>query len=287
VTSEPGYGSILSIENVPVVLIEAYIDESGTGDSDPVYCLAGYLLRPGHHVEMSRKWKRELDRYELNYFHMTDCANFQHCEPYKTLGRAKCTTLATSLIGIIKQHCLQGFAVCFSPRFYTPYKDQNIQSQNPYAYSVTIVQYEVQRLIKQIGHKGSVNYIFEAGHSNQKQARLVLDKLHDDAKKEEFVFGSSFQNKLEAPLLQSADILAWHCQKYVKRKMNGQIVRADFRSLLRLPHHIYHFANDFDGAGLKRPQTTKIVLDEYPADDSPLIENFIKAVYLFDRPEPR
>lgn len=284
-TSEYRFLQATHPSNVIVVLIEAYIDESGTGDSDPVHCLAGYLLKLGHGPEMARKWKRELDRYGIEFFHMTDCAAYERCEPYKSLGRNKCIRLATALIKLIKRHCYEGFAVCFSPQFYSAYDDKHIQSTNQYANSVGVMHHHIQACLKNIGHDGAVSYVFEAGHRHQRQARAVLDRLHDDAELENISFSSSFQNKREAILLQAADILAWHCQTYIKRKIRGNNVRADFKSLLEIPHRIYHFSN-LHRDGLKDPGTTAITVDFYPELEAPSIEGLIKAIYLLDEPIP-
>ena len=267
-----------------LVLVEAYIDETGTNDGDPVHCLAGYIIKPGQGLEMARKWQIVLRRYGLPFFHMTDCAAYEHCEPYKTLGRDECIKLATTLIKLIKRYCLSGFAVCFSPKFYSVYKDNNIQSQEPYAFSVGLVHSHIQATLREFGHEGDVSYIFEA-KQKLKQSRLVLDRLYDDAEKNGIIFSSSFQPKSQAALLQAADILAWHCQTYIKRKIKGCKVRADFRSLLDIPHLIYHFSNPFED-GVKNPDITVIALDRFPGDDAESIQGMIKVIYEMDLPIP-
>lgn len=286
--NEPHSAEQRLLQSVPsespiLVLIEAYMDESGTGDNDVAHVLAGYLIKPNQGMEMSRKWRRVLDRYDLPFFHMTDCAAYEQCEPYKSLGREKCIKLATALIKLIKKHCSIGFAVCFSPRFYTLYAGPGSVPDNPYSFSVSTAHDFIQSYVSNAGLSGELSYIFEAGHAKQRHARAVLDVLEDRAEANGTPFTSSFLRKMDAPLLQAADILAWHCQTYIKGRLEGRRVRADFRSLCEIPHEIYHFGNGFRN-GTKEHDLTRVMIDPSPQDENPTIRNNILAIYKLDCP---
>lgn len=57
-----------------VVLIEAYFDESGTHDGSPVMVIGGFLIESEEARKLELAWKVMLDRYGIEFFHMTDCA---------------------------------------------------------------------------------------------------------------------------------------------------------------------------------------------------------------------
>jgi len=260
------------------VLIEAYMDESGTGSDDAVHCLAGYLVKPDQATAMSLEWQDVLDQHDLPFFHMTDCASYEVCEPYKSLGREKCIGLATNLIEIIKDYCFYGFAVCFSPKFYAVYEDPTYKTTDPYGFSVAFVNGVIQSGIEKIKYPGNVAYFFEAGHAHQRFGREVLDRLVGSNDKTN-VSSYSFQKKQDAILLQAADILAWHCNTYIKRKMKGLPIRKDFQSMLQIPHDIWHLTNAYKD-GVRDTRMTALVPDMQASADTPGMTRKIQGIYL-------
>ena len=264
-----------------IVLIESYVDESGTDPDDLAHVLAGYIIKPDHGLKMAMKWKAVLRKYDIPYFHMTDCAHYTHCEPYKSLGREKCINLAAELIWLIKVHCMEGFALCFSPKHYMLYNDESVSTRNAYTHSVNMVHLHIRAVLTQrnlLGHE--ISYTFEAGHRDRRHARAVLDKLVDDQQgKEEFAY--SFQKKPDAVLLQAADILAWHCSTYIRRRTESKPLRKDFHSMLDIPHRIIHFYNPKTN-GEKSGNAAALMFDNFTQSDLPETEASLKAIYLFD-----
>ena len=57
------------------MMMEAYFDESGTHDSSPVMCVAGYLFSAEQAARLDLEWADVLDRYKLSHFHAADCAH--------------------------------------------------------------------------------------------------------------------------------------------------------------------------------------------------------------------
>lgn len=258
------------------MLIEAFADESGTGPNDLVHCLAGYIIKPNRTSKMERKWKDVLLKYDIPFFHMTDCAAYKQCEPYKSLGREKCINLACELIWLIKMHCLQGFAFCFNPRSYALY-ELDMGTQNPYCYSLNLIHLHLHNLVKALGvHEVGVRCFFEAGHRDQKCAKRVLDAL---LVKDKGRCEYAFADKRESVLLQSADILAWHCIQYVHRRIAKRPARLDFKSLVEIPHVICHLSNPVV-EGVRRRETTALSYDAFPSVISPEMEERLRQIYM-------
>ena len=61
--------------NQVVVMVEAYFDESGSHDGSPALCVAGYIYWPDECLKLDLGWKVVLEKYDLPYFHMVDCAH--------------------------------------------------------------------------------------------------------------------------------------------------------------------------------------------------------------------
>lgn len=265
-------------EDGVVMLIEAVFDESGTGDKDLAHVLAGYVIKPDHGLEMSRRWKVILDRYGLEFFHMTDCAAYQRCEPYKSLGRDKCIMLATKLIKLIKKHCLCGFAICFNPRTYEIVPDKTVNTDNHYSFSINIAHLQIQEVLRTLQYEGALTYMLEAGHAKQKHARKVLDQLTSNSELTNNPFSFFFLRKTEANLLQAADILAWHCQSYIKGRVSNRAIRKDFLSLLEIPHRVTHISNTMID-GKTQLNGSMLLIDENLSSETSVTKEELVAIY--------
>jgi hypothetical protein len=69
--------ALLPFRGYAALMIEvtAYFDESGSHDSAPVLCLAGFVIEQAKGQEMTERWRLMLDAFGLPFFHMTACAN--------------------------------------------------------------------------------------------------------------------------------------------------------------------------------------------------------------------
>lgn len=262
------------------MLIEAYIDETGTNREDAAICLAAYLLKPDAGMAMQAKWEEVLAEYQLPFFHMTDCAHFEVCEPYKSLGRQRCIDLATELIGLIKGYCLRGTVVSFNPRHYIPPANYEHGRNDPYSFAVSVLVYTIQAGLKYNRYNGDISFVLESGHASQKLARAALDKLSEEAEQAGRPFASTFQSKTQACLLQAADILAWHSQKHIKRTLAGEPIRKDFLALMHVQHEMLHFSNPLEN-GVPDWESTRItqVVDIAGHDQSR--DELIRSIYSF------
>ena len=92
-------------------MLAGYFDESGTHDSAVITSVAGFVSTPERWQRFDEEWKRVLDHWGLEYFHMKECAHYTaNFAQFKTneLGRKQ---LLWCLAFLICRHCLYGCAV--------------------------------------------------------------------------------------------------------------------------------------------------------------------------------
>jgi hypothetical protein len=62
----------------PILMLQAFIDDSGTGGQPPVFVLAGFVATADEWAAFSDEWQESLEmRPALNYFKMSEAMNFQ------------------------------------------------------------------------------------------------------------------------------------------------------------------------------------------------------------------
>ena len=54
------------------LVIDAYLDESGTGPRDPALVIAGHIAPPDAWARLSIAWQSLMEEWGLRYFHMVD-----------------------------------------------------------------------------------------------------------------------------------------------------------------------------------------------------------------------
>jgi Protein of unknown function (DUF3800) len=210
-----------------VVKIAGFFDESGTFDYEPkVFCVAGYYLEAERVAAMESAWSAVLLEHKITCFHMVDCA--QGTGEFKNLpgGAQERTDIQTKLIALIKQYTIEGIAIVTQAAMFDP-------SDDPYTKSVDLAVQMIKGIEASHQVTGLIALWFEAGHKSQNGAsRRIASMLSE-------TMSVGFIGKAATPLLQAADLLAWHTLKNARERSNGRSrMRADYRSLLEHLHTV-------------------------------------------------
>src|SRR5947209_6461947 len=76
--------------------VEGYFDESGDLDDAPgVFCISGYFIQPEAARAMHADWLVMLEKYQLDFFHMVDCAPDPGNEGFAHLTKKERIDVAT------------------------------------------------------------------------------------------------------------------------------------------------------------------------------------------------
>lgn len=224
-----------------MVLAEAYFDESCTNGQDVVQSISGYLFETKAAQSLSRCWVNTLRKYELPYFHTVECAHRSKTfQKYRDSDDKNTPSMiAREFIDLIKAHGPLGISVMFNPlSFRGAGEDEYMKRYNDlYVQAVSIAaKFSMSFLI----NEAKISMTLEAGHASQGLAQQALNDFRQNDINKERVLNASFESKVNSPLLQAADILAWQSTTYVKGWRNGREIRKDFASLLEVPHTFFH-----------------------------------------------
>jgi hypothetical protein len=269
-----------------VQFVHAYFDESGSHAGSPVLCVAGYAFQKRDARLLAKDWASVLNQYNLPFFHMVDCAHGS--KSYAALSKQQRIKIATALIGIVKRHASQGFAVSVDVEAYKELVPSWAPAQSPYAFCARCVIDEIGRWFFQTGFRGKSAYFFEAGHESRSEAERVVGAVLTNpiTKIGNVHYGyvaHSFILKRESAAIQAADLLAWQWATDIKHQMSNRSRRKDFESLALLPVRGAHF---------DRPRLVYYLelLKEFGVhqnhESSTALEETVRALYAMERARP-
>ena len=112
-------------------MVEAYFDESGTHDGSPVLCMGGFVTESEAAKRLNGDWEEMLSKYNLPFFHMTDCANGM--DVYEPLGKQGRMDVATQAIHLVCKHMTNGRMVSIYPTEFDTYAPDHEQLGSAYS----------------------------------------------------------------------------------------------------------------------------------------------------------
>ena len=220
--------------------VESFFDESGTHDGAKSLCVSGFIFDAKNAASLSDEWKVMLAKYDLPYFHMSECAH--NVGVYKHLSKNECDLSAREAIALIKKYAC--YLVCNSievaqfPRIPT-----DGLFSTAYTFLCWFSFLSVRHWANQKDYSGPIAYVFEAGADSQGEAGRFLEMIgKEPILKQQYRYKShGFIEKATSPPLQCADILAWHWFTHLRRLDGGDPIRKDFASLIDIDNASLHF----------------------------------------------
>jgi hypothetical protein len=91
-------GALAPRETDLVTIVQAYFDESDSHAGAPALSVAGFVFNPQSCLELDDQWLAVLERYELPYFHVVDCAHGNR--PFDKLTKDECIAVEKEMIAI-------------------------------------------------------------------------------------------------------------------------------------------------------------------------------------------
>lgn len=250
-----------------MIELKAYFDESGTHDTSPVLCMAGFIIECDAARLMSERWQAMLDTYALPFFHMADCA--PGAPPFDSLNKQQRIEAEKEAIAIIRETITYGFAVTLKPKEFSRTVPHSPEIGSPYSLCVHTCLTAVRGWANKFNFRGSISYVFEAGHKSQGEANGIMTRifkkpnLRAEHRYAEHVFA---EKRIVLPL-QAADIIAWQWFTENKRilERTRPHPRKDYEELMLKPmdsgacYHAIHFTDKLL-ADISRP----VLMNEYP-----------------------
>jgi hypothetical protein len=225
------------------MIVEGYFDESGDLDDPPgIFCISGYFIAPDAARAMHADWLAMLEKYQLGFFHMVDCAHGN--EGFEHLTKSERIEVVIECITIIKKYTLEGYSIFVNG---TSYKPAPEDAPDAYTDCADGCVKALEVFLQEMRVKGKIAFFFEKGHDRAGAAYNYLAR-HVQRRSDSLTFAS----KQEVPLLQAADLLAWQSCKYAKDYFYPRIgggspkrsPRKDFISLMEHRHTFMHMHMD-------------------------------------------
>jgi Protein of unknown function (DUF3800) len=226
-----------------LALMEAYFDESGTQRGARALCVAGYMFEKSAAIELDEKWRAMLAKWGIDHYHTTDCVPDPGWGPFAGWKKEDRIQVSREAIELIKLYHTRGMAISVDLE-YAHLIPRYGQFTSNYTFACWQALLAVRYWCRDQNYKGEIAYFFEAGHQSQAEANEIMDRIFTIPElRDQYRYSShSFVQKKKVPLLQCADILAWHWCNQLQRDKRGEFrLRRDFGSLVEERHVVSNY----------------------------------------------
>ena len=202
------------------VIINVYMDESGTHGGAPLMVMAGYVAKLGQWRDFDELWRRILKKRGLTYFHAKEVWHGEN--DWKGWSFERKAELADKVTRLCQKRTLFGFSVRLS---HDDYKKFYLSGDRPrktpidskygvcfriclgFVVEMTAVSLEREDL--------ELNFILEEGHNNSPDAQRIFAQIRQANIPEISPYLGAFSvlQKKKAFGLQAADSLAYAAYK--------------------------------------------------------------------------
>jgi hypothetical protein len=216
-----------------LVALEAYIDDSGTGNP-PVYLLGGFIARAESWAVFKEEWRDALNRptlqpdgrlLRLDYFKMKE-AHHLH-EQFSGWDGAVANEKVVELVGIVKRHAFSGIFTGVMHDDYNEVVSANSDwpFKGPYFFTYNCLMTATLKFLNREGIDEPVDFIFDEQHWQSKLVQRAYDTFIETASpelKKRLGNRPIHRNDIDFVPLQAADLLAWNVRRWFFEKARGQ-----------------------------------------------------------------
>lgn len=204
----------------PIVVLQAYVDDSRKMLGRKSLFMAGYINFPERWIEFSREWARVLrEGRPIQYLHMVD-AHAARGE-FRGWGRLDREIKVAALAQVVANSAPWSFHVSVNLSDFAETFDKSMPHgfQSPYLVCFIAVATQIGRHTASFGAPMPVDLVFDEQNQIHKAALALYDGMKamqpDDRR---IWMGSTpiFRSDKDVLPLQAADMLAWHVQREIR-----------------------------------------------------------------------
>ena len=213
------------------MLINAYFDESSEGgNQDGLLTVSGYALDLNGVESLDAEWKKMLETYNLDFFHMCECNANKGI--FEKLSEEDCDDCAREAIGIARKYPLHGHAAILDQSEYKKILQDEGFDCDPYTFLIWCEYLWVNKWAMENRPEAKISLFFEDGYKTQPRADKLLAALKVDPRSgKNRLVSYRFLGKTESYPTQAADLIAWHIRKGYENKKYGRPIRKDTEAL--------------------------------------------------------
>jgi hypothetical protein len=201
-------------EDMFVLVLQAYFDESGTHHASLCAAVGGYISTEEQWELFSIKWNQELANWKIPFFHMSDFST--RAGVYASWTEIERRDRLSRLIYLINQHTIASVGSVVSREdFSNSFKTAEAKRHAGDIYGVAAIScfIDSSRLINPGYSNAKIAYIFESGQNTDALKKCFDLNYNDPDARERLKLNSlAFQGKEFAPL-QAADIISYEMYK--------------------------------------------------------------------------
>jgi hypothetical protein len=205
--------------NMPMAMLNVYIDDSGKEKDSYSQVLAGYLATAEKWAEFSNEWQAILDDVGISDFHMVDA--YRLGRDYRHIGVLGRNQLISNLLSCINRHVEMAFVHSIDLRtfrhLFSREKHPEIIEFRPYNIGFHSTLTMISDYVYRKYNNDDLNIFFdEQGGESASRILGAVEHLRDIAKQSKHpmkIPTPQFISDTGLPPLQAADMLAWLCRR--------------------------------------------------------------------------
>jgi hypothetical protein len=260
-----------------MVILQAYIDDSGTQGKYPFFCLGGFISTADNWAKFSDEWKTQLDADPpIPYFSMHS-AFFPKKGPFKGWSEEAIQSKVCGLLKIIKNYATMRVSCSMRRDDYEELikgkftKNKVLREiDHPYFFCFWALIYAIIHYQRQYGWNTQIDFFFdEQGKMGVETVRWyqIIKKVAPKQSKPFFGSPPIFRDDKKFLPLQAADMYAWAIRRHFRE---NEILIMPLRSELKLLSEMQAMDRVID-----RPYLTRILEHMTELNGVPPLEEIV------------
>ena len=222
-------------KEVPVAILKAFIDDSGSGGDSPWFVLGGYVGTAEAWDKFDHHWRAVLDGPpKLEYFKASQAESLRPDGQWAGISKNERNQRIDSLIKVIGNHALRSIYVRLKQQDYNevikPYVPDAWDNAYYYLFIGSIAAFT--SVEKHVGANQPIEFFFDRQNALEKPSNRLYSMVGNQLFGNRVVDVHYEDEKLFLPL-QAADLLAWQLRR--RFSMTDEPKRPHFENALLCP----------------------------------------------------
>jgi hypothetical protein len=219
-----------------MLMLDAYVDESGTHNTSAVVAVAAYLSTSDRWLKFKVDWKAALAEKRLDIFHMNKFSN--RAKPFDSWSDSERTSLLNRLIEIINANIIMSAGILIPRSRFNSLLSSRVRAHyGIYGVAIDFLIMDIARGLEPTEKDVWITYILEDGAVGKGEITGVIDPILSDLKqcRELRLKALRFESKRHLLPLQAADVLVYELYKHYNRTGGRANMRYPLKELEKRP----------------------------------------------------